>query len=195
MTNTHREYADELDRADPLAIYRQHFVIDDPELVYLDGNSLGRLPKVAIDRVKTAVEQEWGRGLIRSWNSGWWESPLRVGEKIGCLIGAAPGQVLVSDQTSINLFKLVTAALNLRSGRTRIVTDTFNFPSDLYILQGVVRLLDDRHQIVRIGARDDGLTPDLDALESVLDETTAPSRRRSVPTVLVSGRAEVTPKT
>lgn len=173
MKNTGRAYADELDRQDPLATYRQQFVVDGPDLVYLDGNSLGRLPKRAIERVKKAVEEEWGRDLIRSWNAGWWESPARVGEKIARLIGAAPGQVRVSDQTSINLFKLVTAALSLRPERQRIVTDTFNFPSDLYVLQGIVRLLGNRHEIIRIGARDDGLTPDLAALETALDETTS----------------------
>jgi kynureninase len=119
------------------------------------------------------VEAEWGRDLIRSWNAGWWESPARVGDKLACLLGAAPGQALVSDQTSINLFKLAAAALTLRPGRTRIVTDIFNFPSDLYVLQGIVRLLGDRHEIVRIGARDDGLTPDLAALEAAIDDTTA----------------------
>ena len=173
MTKTSREYARELDREDPLAAQRPHFVIDDPDLIYLDGNSMGRLPKAAIERVKTAVEEEWGRDLIRSWNAGWWDSPVRVGEKIARLIGAARGQVLVSDQTSINLFKLATAALNLRPGRTRIVTDTLNFPSDLYILQGIVEFLGDRHEIVHIGARNDDVTPDLAELEAVVDETTA----------------------
>ena len=171
--NACRAYAIELDRHDPLATSRQHFLIDDADLVYLDGNSLGRLSKVAIERVTKAVEAEWGRELIRSWNAGWWESPARVGDKVACLLGAGPGQVLLSDQTSINLFKLATAALSLRPGRKRIVTDLFNFPSDLYVLQGIARLLGDRHEIVRIGARDDGLTPDLAALEAALDDTTA----------------------
>jgi kynureninase len=171
--NASRAYAEDLDRSDPLAPSRRQYVIDDAELVYLDGNSLGRLSRVVIGRVKTAVEAEWGRDLIRSWNAGWWESPARVGDKLACLLGAAPGQALVSDQTSINLFKLAAAALTLRPGRTRIVTDIFNFPSDLYVLQGIVRLLGDRHEIVRIGARDDGLTPDLAALEAAIDDTTA----------------------
>jgi kynureninase len=168
-----RDYALTLDQQDPLAHYRSQFIIDDPDLIYLDGNSLGRLSKAVIERVKQAVEDEWGQDLIRSWNQGWWDSPRRVGEKIASLVGAAPGQVLVSDQTSINLFKLAAAALGLRPDKTRILTDTFNFPSDLYILQGLVKLLGDRHQIVRIGSQDDGITPDLAALEAALDDDTS----------------------
>ena len=136
-----RDQALQLDRQDPLAGFRGQFVIDDPELIYLDGNSLGRLPKAVIERVQKAVEQEWGADLIRGWNKGWWQAPVRVGEKIAPLIGAAAGQVIVSDQTSVNLFKLAAAALNLRPDRRRIVTDALNFPSDLYVLQGVVKIL------------------------------------------------------
>src|SRR5687768_7294726 len=123
-----REGALHLDQQDPLASFRTEFVIDDPDLIYLDGNSLGRLPKVAIERARKALEEEWGNDLIRSWNKGWWEAPARVGKKIAPLVGAAPGQVIVSDQTSVDLFKLAVAALGLRPERKRIVTDTFNFP-------------------------------------------------------------------
>lgn len=167
------EFATELDQQDALASYRKQFAANDPDLIYLDGNSLGRLPRVVVERMRRAVEQEWGDDLIRGWNKGWWESPGRIGDKIGSLLGAAPGQVLVGDQTSINLFKLATAALNLQQQKRRIVTDTFNFPSDLYVLQGIVRLLGDRHEILRVGARDDDITPDLDALEQAIDEDTA----------------------
>src|SRR3972149_6226154 len=134
-----RDYALELDKQDKLASYREQFVISDPDLIYLDGNSLGRLPKAAIERAKQLVEQEWGKDLIRGWNKGWWEAPARVGDKISQLIGAGPGQVIVSGTTSTNLYKLVMAALSMKPDRTRIVTDTMNFPSDLYILQGCVR--------------------------------------------------------
>src|ERR671918_2753202 len=136
-----REFAVHLDQQDSLASYREQFVVNDPDLIYLDGNSLGRLPKSVIERMKKAIEEEWGTDLIRGWNKGWWESPSRIGNKIASLLGAAEGQVVVGDQTSINLFKLATAALMLRSEKKRIITDTFNFPSDLYILQGIVRLL------------------------------------------------------
>ncbi len=168
-----REYALQLDQGDVLASFRDKFVISDPDLIYLDGNSLGRLPTSVIARMQEAVEDEWGADLIRAWNEGWWDAPGRVGEMIAPLLGAAPGQVIVGDQTSVNLFKLSTAALNLRPEKPRIITDTFNFPSDLYILQGVVDLLGHRHEIIRIGTQDNEITPDLAALESAIDEDTA----------------------
>src|SRR5918996_4942430 len=123
-----REFAVHLDQQDPLASYREQFVANDPDLIYLDGNSLGRLPKSVIVRMQKAVEEEWGTDLIRGWNKGWWESPTRIGEKVASLLGAAEGQVVVGDQTSINLFKLATAALQLHPDHHRIITDTFNFP-------------------------------------------------------------------
>jgi kynureninase len=168
-----RAYALQLDSNDPLASFRQRFVIADPDLIYLDGNSLGRLPKVALKRIEEVVRDEWGNDLIRGWNRGWWDSPTRVGEKIAQLVGAAPGRVLVSDSTSVDLFKLVIAALQLRPERTRIVTDTLNFPSDLYILQGIVRLLGGRHEILRIGSLDADITPDLESLFAAIDKKTA----------------------
>jgi kynureninase len=168
-----RDYARELDSHDPLAGYRQKFVIADPDLIYLDGNSLGRLPKATAERLAQVVEQEWGTDLIRGWNQGWWDAPVRVGEGIAKLVGAAPGQILVSDSTSIDLFKLAAAALQLRPARTKIITDTLNFPSDLYILQGLARLLGGRHRILRIGSGDGEITPDLEALFAAIDGGTA----------------------
>jgi len=182
--------AHELDKQDSLKSYRDQFVIDDSDLVYFDGNSLGRMPKAAIQRAKQIVEEEWGRDLIRGWNKGWWEAPARVGNKIGKLIGAAEGQVVVSDTTSVNLYKLVMAALALSPKKKRIITDTMNFPSDLYILQGCVEMLVRRrasidasaamvsrpsaqHEIIRIGSNDNELTPDLDAFAKAINEDTA----------------------
>jgi kynureninase len=124
-------FAQQLDSLDPLASYRERFVITDPDLIYLDGNSLGRMPKAAAERAKQIVDEEWGHDLIRGWNKGWWDASARVGDKIGSLIGAAEGQTIVSDTVSLNLFKLATAALTLQPNRKRIITDTFNFPSDL----------------------------------------------------------------
>lgn len=174
-------FAKQLDSQDPLASFRDQFVITDPDLIYLDGNSLGRMPKVAQERARQVTEEEWGHDLIRGWNKGWWEAPQRVGDKIGKLIGAAEGQTLVNDTVSVNLFKLATSALTLQPNRKRIITDTFNFPSDLYILQGIKNLLSSGgrdassrdHQILRIGAIDDDITPDIAALESAIDEDTA----------------------
>src|SRR5512134_3174088 len=168
-----REFAAHLDQQDSLASYREQFVANDPDLIYLDGNSLGRLPRAVVERMQKAVEEEWGTDLIRGWNKGWWESPTRIGEKIAKLLGAVEGQVVVGDQTSVNLFKLATAALTLQPQKRRIVTDTFNFPSDLYILQGIVNLLGDRHEIIHIEAQDDDITPDLTALENALHADTA----------------------
>jgi len=193
---TSLDFANQLDSQDPLASYREQFIITDPDLIYLDGNSLGRMPKAAAERAKQIVDEEWGHDLIRGWNKGWWDAPARVGDKIGQLIGAAAGQVLVSDTTSINLFKLATSALTLHPNKKRIITDTFNFPSDLYILQGIKNLLSSGgrvggggldtdfrptrppppyrdHTIVRIGAIDNDITPDLAALESAINGDTA----------------------
>ena len=173
ITTSSLDFAQQLDAQDPLASHRDQFIISDPDLIYLDGNSLGRMPKAAAERARRVVEEEWGSDLIRGWNKGWWEAPARVGDRIGQLIGAAPGQVLVSDTTSINLYKLAMSALMYQPGKRRVVTDRFNFPSDLYILQGIRQNLGNRHEILRIGAMDDDITPDLAALESAIDNDTA----------------------
>jgi len=171
--NPSRAFAKQLDSRDPLASLRARFIITDPGLVYLDGNSLGRLTHASLERVKQVAEQEWGTGLIRGWNENWWEAPVRIGEKIARLVGAAPGQMVACDTVSVNLFKLASAALALRPDRTRIVTDTLNFPSDLYILQGLVRSLGTRHTILRFGSLDGDITPDLEALADAIDDSTA----------------------
>jgi kynureninase len=168
-----RDFARQLDQQDALALFRVRFQFSGPDLIYLDGNSLGRMPKEVATRLETAARDEWGSRLIRAWNEGWWEMPTHIGEQIAPLLGAAPGQVVVGDQTSVNLFKLAIAALKLRPQRTRIITDTLNFPSDLYILQGIVDLLDRGHAIIRIGSSDGEITPDLSALESSINEQTA----------------------
>ncbi|MGE5378628.1 MAG: kynureninase, partial [Bacteroidota bacterium] len=167
------DFAQQLDYQDPLVSFREQFVFNDPDLIYLDGNSLGMMPKAARERSRQVVDEQWGTDLIRGWNKGWWEAPQRIGDKIGRIIGAAPGQTIVGDTVSINLFKLVTAALTLQPNKTRIITDTFNFPSDLYILQGIKQTLGNRHEILRIGAADDDITPDITSLESAIDENTA----------------------
>ncbi|MBK8824064.1 MAG: kynureninase [Anaerolineales bacterium] len=166
-------YALQLDAQDRLASFREAFIITDPNLIYLDGNSLGRMPRVAAEKAKQIVDEQWGRDLIRGWNKGWWDAPARVGDKIGQIIGAAKGQAIVCDTVSVNLYKLVMAALAYQPEKKRIVTDTMNFPSDLYILQGCVEQLGSRHEIIRIGSNDHELTPDLDALESAITEDTA----------------------
>jgi len=138
----------------------------------LDGNSLGRLPRRTVERMHSAVTEEWGRDLIHGWNKSWYDAPRRVGEKIAHLVGAAPGQVLVADSTSVNLFKLTLAALALRPGRSRIVSDALNFPSDLYVLQGCIRLLGERHRL-ELAPSPDGIAVDAQTLADAIAADTA----------------------
>ena len=136
-----RERAIELDAADPIAFARDRFTIPDG-VIYLDGNSLGALPASVSGAVADGVERQWGRDLIRSWNDNdWWTLPARVGDRIGALVGAAPGQVLCGDSTSIQLFQALVAGARLRPGRTTLITDGGNFPTDQYIADSVGRLL------------------------------------------------------
>jgi len=129
-----------LDAVDPLAGHRALFEVP-PGVIYLDGNSLGVLPKAVPARLAKVVADEWGRDLIRSWNTaGWIDLPAKVGAKIAPLIGAYPDEVIACDSTSVNLFKLAAGALALRPDRHVIVTEPGNFPSDLYILQGLADL-------------------------------------------------------
>ena len=134
---TLREEAARLDAADPLAAARKQFRIDD-DIAYLDGNSLGALPKATPQRIAEVVEQEWGEGLIASWNSADWITlPQRLGAKIAPLIGAQPHEVIAADSVSLNLFKLVSAALKLRPGRKVVLSEPGNFPTDLYMVEGL----------------------------------------------------------
>lgn len=165
-------FAQELDVQDNLAAFRDRFVIDDPDLIYLDGNSLGRLPKATPSQLQEAVEHQWGQRLIRSWNEHWIQKPSEIGAKIAELIGAHPDEILVTDSTSANLFKLTVAGLRARPGREKIVTDELNFPSDLYIFQGVIDLLDQGHQIERVASPDDISIP-LESIRPAIDENTA----------------------
>ncbi|WP_295645513.1 kynureninase [uncultured Methylibium sp.] len=128
-----------LDRADALAPLREQFELPDGR-IYLDGNSLGALPRSTADRVARAVREEWGHGLIESWNrAGWIALPQRVGDKIARLVGAAPGELVAADSTSVNLFKVLSAALALQAAdapqRRVIVSERSNFPTDLYIAE------------------------------------------------------------
>ena len=126
-----------LDANDPLGAIRDRFVLPE-KLIYLDGNSLGPAPKAAFDDFKQVIEEEWAQGLIGSWNSaGWFESPKALGDRLGSLIGAAPGQSIVCDTTSINIFKAVNAALGLNKERRVIVSELDSFPTDLYMLHGL----------------------------------------------------------
>jgi kynureninase len=130
-----------LDAADPLAHARARFVLPDG-VNYLDGNSLGAVPKGVAARVAHTIDEEWGVGLIRSWNTaGWYDSPGRIGAKLAPLLGAAPHQVTVTDTISVNLFKLIVAAARMRPSRKTILAERGNFPSDNHIVDSVARML------------------------------------------------------
>lgn len=134
---THRAYAERLDATDPLAGFRDRFAEPDESLIYLDGNSLGQLPVATPAAIADVVERQWRTGLVRSWDD-WIRLPAETADLLGTtLLGAAPGQVLVTDSTTVNLYKLASAALDARPDRGVIVTDDDNFPTDRYVLQGI----------------------------------------------------------
>ncbi|MDX1617023.1 MAG: kynureninase, partial [Candidatus Promineifilaceae bacterium] len=168
--DTSSDYARERDAEDPLGRFRDRFVIPDPTLIYLDGNSLGRLPKATAARLKEVVEQEWGQDLIRGWNQGWFDLPERVGTKLARIVGARADEVIMADATSVNLYKLAMAAVRARPNRTKIVSDTLNFPSDIYILQGVAAQTGTELQLVQ--ANDERRGP-VEGLAAVIDDDTA----------------------
>ncbi|MBC8506855.1 MAG: kynureninase [Chloroflexi bacterium] len=172
FTTTYISLAQQLDQKDELGSFRDRFVIANPDLIYLDGNSLGRLPKPTVDLMSDAVERQWGERLIQGWNDGWVHQPTQLGEKIAQLIGAQPEEVLVCETNSINLFKLAVAALRLRPDRTKIVSDEFNFPSDLYILQGIIDMLGNQHQL-ELMRSDDSVSITPQAIESLINQDTA----------------------
>ena len=139
MKVTDREYALELDRNDPLAHFKSRFVITDPDLCYLDGNSLGRLPHETVKAVNDFLTNEWGREVVTGW-SHWVDEAQTAGDLLGhSVLGAAAGQVLVCDTTSVNFYQLCLAAINSRPGRKTIITDAANFPTDRYILDGIAK--------------------------------------------------------
>ncbi len=160
-----RDDIEELDAQDSLAPKRTAFGLPG-DVVYLDGNSLGALPLASRERVLETIEAEWGEGLIRSWNThNWIDLPQIVGEKIAPLIGAGPGQVICTDSISVNLFKLLALGLELRAGRSRILSTEENFPTDLYMVQGLEALLG--HSRCRLEAVAE------DKLLTVIDESVA----------------------
>ncbi|MGH6896091.1 MAG: kynureninase [Geminicoccaceae bacterium] len=153
-----------LDAADPLATWRERFAL--PEgLIYLDGNSLGPLPRATEAIVQDVVRRQWGEDLITSWNKhGWVDLPQRLGTKIARLLGARPHEVIVADSISVNLFKLIAGALGLRPGRRVVVSERGNFPTDLYVAEGLRDLLGERLELRLVATEE---------LESALDRDTA----------------------
>ena len=142
MKVTDREYALELDKNDPLAHFKSQFVVSDPEMCYLDGNSLGRLPKSTITAITDFMNKEWGPEVVTGW-SHWVDEAQPTGDLLGeAALGAAAGQVLVCDTTSVNFYQLCLAAIQARPGRKTIITDAANFPTDRYILDGIAKQFD-----------------------------------------------------
>lgn len=159
-----------VDRSNPLAAFRDRFVVDDPELLYLDGNSLGRLPVDAVELSRRLVSEEWGERLIRGWNDGWMDLSGRIGDKVGRIIGARPGEVIIADSTTVNLFKLAVAAVRARPGRRTILTDDLNFPSDHHVLGSVAETTGTEVSVV---PSPDGIHGPAAGLVDALDERVA----------------------
>lgn len=167
-------YAMAQDQADPLSAFRTRFVIDDEQLLYMDGNSLGRLPRKTEELAQKLIAHQWGSRLIRSWGEEWLTLPERVGAKIAQLLGADHDEVIVADSTSVNLFKLIVAALRYqgRQGRSQILTDDLNFPSDVSIMQSAVDLCGATSTLSLVPSPD-GIYGPVAALMQALSEQTA----------------------
>lgn len=154
-----------LDKQDPLSRYREEFFLP-KNTIYFDGNSLGPVPKKTIKNLNKTINEEWGKDLINSWNkANWINLPQTLGDKIAPLLGAKSGEVVVVDSTSLNLFKVLTSALRLNKNRKKIVSESTNFPSDLYILEGVNGMLNNHYECQLI---DDDIN-----FEKYIDSSTA----------------------
>lgn len=162
------EQAKKLDREDRLSDFRSRFYDAGEKMIYLDGNSLGKLPLTTIATSENLIRREWGERLIRSWNEHWMDLPDRLAGKLARIIGADEDEVFVGDTTSINLYKLVSAVLETSGARKTVLTDALNFPSDLYVLQGLMK----NHQLQTMASKDD-VFPDLEALETQLNSNVA----------------------
>jgi kynureninase len=165
-----RARAQALDADDPLRGFRDRFVMDD-DAVYLDGNSLGCLPRATVSRMADVLGLEWGMRGVRAWVEGWLELPLSIGDALGAAaLGAGPGQVVIGDSTTVCLYKLFSAALDARPGRTEVVTDVDNFPTDRYVLEGLAAA---RGLSIRWLSGDPCLGPTLDAVADAVGPQTA----------------------
>ncbi len=154
-----------LDKQDPLSKYREEFFLP-KNTIYFDGNSLGPVPKKTIKNLNKTINEEWGKDLINSWNkANWINLPQALGDKIAPLLGAKSGEVVVVDSTSLNLFKVLTSALRLNKNRKKVVSESTNFPSDLYILEGVNGMLNNHYECQLI---DDDIN-----FEKYIDSSTA----------------------
>ncbi len=160
----------ELDKNDELASFRNRFV--ENEVIYLDGNSLGKLPKKSIELTAQIVREQWGNRMIRSWNEHWIDLSNRIAAKIAQIVGARADEIFVGDTTSINLFKLAFGVLKLQNNKSEILTDSLNFPTDLYVLEGLIQNHFQNHSL-KIIESDDGIGYDLNDLVANINQNTA----------------------
>ncbi len=171
MINELYQIAFELDKKDELARFKDAFV-NEPDTIYLDGNSLGKLPKKTIEQTNNLVLNQWGKGLIRSWNNHWIDLPQKTAAKIAQIVGAQADEIFVGDSTSLNLYKLAFAALSLNESKKKIISDNLNFPTDLYILQGLIQQQFKDHTLSIIESRD-GITVAEKQFEDAIDDNTS----------------------
>lgn len=165
------EFAQKMDNADTLKDFRKRFYITDENTIYLDGNPLGRLPHQTKLLTEDVVEKQWGTNLIESWNKNWYFKSEELGDKIAQIIGASKSEVIITDSTSVNLYKLVKAALKFQNPQTQIVSDV-NFPTDLYIIQGIIQESSIKYELQLVKAENE-ITIDLDDLKMKITENTA----------------------
>ena len=169
--DTYFKEAIELDKKDKLSHFKNHFV-NDEKVIYLDGNSLGKLPKKTIEVTTDLVQNQWGNRLIRSWNENWMDLSSKLSKKIAVLVGAQPDEIFIGDSTSLNLYKLVFAALKATKDKFEVVSDNLNFPTDLYVLQGMIENHFNKHTLKLLNTKD-GLTIDNDTLQNTISAKTA----------------------
>jgi kynureninase len=160
-----------LDAQDDLFQFKECFV-NEENLIYVDGNSLGKLPKESIEISKKIVEYQWGSRLIRSWNEHWIDLPQKLAAKIAKIVGAHPDEIFVGDSTSLNLYKSLFAVLNLQQGKTEVVTDCLNFPTDYYVLDGILKQHFPKHKVIKVESENE-ITTDLSALENAVSKENA----------------------
>ncbi len=167
-----KEKALSFDKLDPLASFRSRFIAEKEEMIYLDGNSLGRMPLETEFKMKSVISQQWAKGLISSWNDHWFDLPQKIAAKLAKILGAHPDEIFVGDSTSINFYKLAFGALKMQSGKNTIFTDNLNFPSDIYLLQGIISQSFPEHRLQIIQSKD-GIAVKQEDIAHALNEKTA----------------------
>ncbi|KAF0131155.1 MAG: aminotransferase class V [Bacteroidetes bacterium] len=166
------EKALSFDKLDPLASFRSRFIAEKEEMIYLDGNSLGRMPLETEIKMKSVISQQWAKGLISSWNDHWFDLPQKIAAKLAKILGAHPDEIFVGDSTSVNFYKLAFGALKMQQGKNNILTDNLNFPSDIYLLQGIISQSFPEHRLQIVQSKD-GIAVEQEDIAHALNEKTA----------------------